>query len=267
MPRARDNVLTVPSVGRRRPVSRSRSVLGSMSAAWVNCARVQPRRIRSRSTTSERTCQPRAPTNRGSRLTAEPARRWAREAGSFSVAEDARSFIPLVTVEGRADRTHRRNAVTGADPSGRWKPTHTCLVPLCVWGQARTKRADRGGSTAAWRAAVGRVARRAAGAEQGAGNGGRLHAGGRSGPRQAAPRQPSPRAVATAGGAELRSGPLRRSPSRSAVGPAHPSWLAPDLVPHSFTMWWQTVAAVETGGTADQPALASLPSAFSPCTR
>jgi hypothetical protein len=168
MPRARDNVLTVPSVGRRRPVSRSRSVLGSMSAAWVNCARVQPRRIRSRSTTSERTCQPRAPTNRGPRLTAEPARRWTREAGSLSVAEDARSFIPLVTVEGRADRTHRRNAVTGADPSGRWKPTHTCLVPLCVWGSGANQ--ERGSGPTTFRAAAATMAPLRGGtAERGAG--------------------------------------------------------------------------------------------------
>jgi len=154
-PRARDNVLIVPSVGRRRPVSKSRSVLGSMSAASVNCARVQPRRIRSRSTTSERTCQPSAATKRGSWLTAAPAGRLALGTRSVSV-DDARSFIPLVTVEGRLHRTYARIAVADAVGGDARKPTHPCLVPLCVWGQARTKRADLGGNTAAGRATVGR---------------------------------------------------------------------------------------------------------------
>lgn len=57
---ARHSVPTVPRVGCRRPLSRSRSVLGSMSAASVSWARVHPRRIRSRSTTSGRTCHPTA---------------------------------------------------------------------------------------------------------------------------------------------------------------------------------------------------------------
>ena len=180
-PSARDNVLTVPSVGRRRPVSKSRSVLGSMSDAWANCARVQPRRIRSRSTTSERTCQPRAPTNRGSRLTAKPAGRRALKAGSFSVDEDARSFIPLVTVEGRVDRTHRRNAMTAPTHQDAGN-LHTPVWCHCVYGVRREPRELIGAGTPQRG-----VPRRAGGAQTRGPRAGRGHTGGRPTRRDAGP--------------------------------------------------------------------------------
>jgi hypothetical protein len=120
MPRARDNVFTVPSVGRRRPVSRSRSVLGSMSAAWVNCARVQPRRIRSRSTTSERTSQPNA---------------------DASMYDDARSFIPLITAQRRWDRTHQPESARGS--GGTWSAGRSSTVTAPAGRQRPSSQRDQ----------------------------------------------------------------------------------------------------------------------------
>jgi hypothetical protein len=181
------------------------------------------------------------------------------------------TYRPARSDTSRADPCPRRRRLAELDRPGQRlrrssKPTHTSLVPLCVWGQARTKRADRGGSTAAWRALRGGMAGRREGDEQGAHGGSRR---GGAGPPLAG--CPLPGTAGPRGRHSRRSAvharPLPWSRSRRAGGPDPPSWPAPDLLSHSSTMWWQTVAAVETGGTADQPALASLPSAFSPCTR
>jgi hypothetical protein len=107
-------------------------------------------------------------------------------------------------------------------------------VPLCVWSQARTKRVDRGRSTAAWRAWAGRW-RAGAGTSKTRATWVAHEAGGRYRARRAAragaARAPSPQA----GGPLPCTGPIPGPRSRSAVGPVHPSWPAPDLVPHSST--------------------------------
>jgi hypothetical protein len=108
--------------------------------------------------------------------------------------------------------------------------THTCLVQLCVWGQARTKRADRGGSTVAWRAASGRVApMREGGDEQGSGTRPSLTRR-EAGPALSgcpAPAQP-PRDRHSWRSGPPHARPLPRLRFSSAVGPVRPSWLAPD---------------------------------------
>ncbi len=106
------------------------------------------------------------------------------------------------------------------------KPTHTSLVPLCVWGQARTKRADRGevpqrGVRAAggWRAGAGDEQRRAGRPRREA--------------RPALGRLPAPGAPGATAGVRSQLGPLPRPRSRSAVGPSIP--------PGSRLTWCHTV--------------------------
>jgi hypothetical protein len=161
------------------------------------------------------------------------------------------TYRPARSDTSRADRSlrwRRRAELTGlgrrrGTPS---KPTHTSLVPLCVWGQARAKSADQGGPTAGGVTAPkgGTTAR---GSEQDAGA--LTVAGRRPGwsccQRLAARRQ----APAFTHAAKQLGAPSRcpASRSRGVTGPVHPSWPAPDLVTHSCTMWWKAFTDVVEG--------------------
>jgi hypothetical protein len=106
---------------------------------------------------------------------------------------------------------------------------------MCVWGQARSKRAERSGSTRRGVRPSGRVARRREGDEQGAGTLRSLDSDpGGPGADCRAARRHAPVLVEAASGPHWPPA-VWGSRSRCAIGPVHPSWFAPDLVTHSST--------------------------------
>lgn len=63
-------------------------------------------------------------------------------------------------------------------------------------------------------------------------------------------RRRSPPPVAVPAGRPLRLASVRARTAPRAV--SNPSWLAPDLVTHSCTMWWQAFMAAVDGVRASQ---------------
>lgn len=159
--RVRHKVPTVPRVGCRRPLSRSRSVFGSMAAASVSCARVHPRRIRSRSTMSARTCHPTSAATLEAPVTSAPLPPDGRRAECNECATVARGGVAAERIDGdfvgnfipstpRSGTRIRHKRVQSVVP---FRQLHDVLVPACVNG-VRTALARRDGAEISARGAL-----------------------------------------------------------------------------------------------------------------